>query len=92
MLISYDTVLWHIQYVADIYCTLYFILRNQILRECLGALKIKKILKSEFTMKVGWWGGLVGAGLTRIFCFKSSQNSSKPVLIFSSSIQCVFCL
>ena len=38
----------------------------------------------------------MGPGLTLIF-FKSSQNSSKPVLIFWSSrhigpLQCVFCL
>ena len=35
----------------------------------------------------------MGPGLTRKFFFgKSSQNSSKPVLIFWSSILCVFCL
>ena len=36
--------------------------------------------------------GWVGPGLTRIlfcFCGKSSQNSSKPVMIFWSSIQCI---
>ena len=39
-------------------------------------------------------GGCMGPGLTRnfFFFFKSSQNCSKPVLIFWSSIQCVFCL
>ena len=67
-LISYDIVLWHIQYVADIYCTLYFICRNQILRECLGALKIKKIPKISVYNEsglVGWVGGSVlhGPGL-----------------------------
>ena len=34
----------------------------------------------------------MGPGLTGIFFGKSSQNSSKPVLIFWSSIPCVFCL
>ena len=34
---------------------------------------------------------MVGPGLTRIF-FKSSQHSPKPVLMFWSSIPCVFCL
>ena len=35
----------------------------------------------------------MGPGLTRFFFFgESSQNCSKPVLIFWSSIQCVFCL
>ena len=35
----------------------------------------------------------MGPGLTRIFVVgKSSQNSPKPVLIFWSSIPCVFCL
>ena len=43
--------------------------------------------KSKITMEVG-------PGLTRNFYFfeKSSQNSHKPVLIFLSSIPCVFCL
>ena len=42
-------------------------------------------------MEVGGW---VGPGFTRnFFCGKSSQNSSKPVLIFWSSIpKYVFCL
>ena len=41
--------------------------------------------KSEITMEVG---------LTRnfFFCGKSSKNSPKPVVIFWSSIPCVFCL
>ena len=35
----------------------------------------------------------MGPGLTRIFFGgKSTQNSNKPVLIFWSSITCVFCL
>ena len=40
------------------------------------------------------WKWVVGPGLTRIFFVfgKSSQNSSKPVLIFWSSIPCVLCL
>ena len=33
----------------------------------------------------------MGPGLTRNF-FKSSKNSPEPVLIFWSSIPCVFCL
>ena len=37
--------------------------------------------------------GWVGLGLTRNFFYrKSSEYSSKPVLIFWSSIPCVFCL
>ena len=41
-------------------------------------------------MEVSGW---VGPGPTRIFFVgKSSQNSPKPVLIFWSSIPCVFCL
>ena len=43
-------------------------------------------------IRVYYGSGWVGPGLTRIFFFKSSQNSSKPVLIFWSSISCVFCL
>ena len=55
-----------------------------------GALQRKKKLqKSEITMEVGGW---VGPGLTRFFFGKSSQNSPKPVLIFWSSIPCVFCM
>ena len=34
----------------------------------------------------------MGPGLTRNFFVKSSQNSHKPVLIFSSSIPCIFCM
>ena len=36
----------------------------------------------------------VGTGLTRYFCCcgKSSQNCPKPVVIFWSSIPCVFCM
>ena len=56
----------------------------------LGALQRKKKFKKP---RLLWkW---VGPGLTRnfLFCFgKSSQNSPKPVQIFWSSIQCVFCL
>ena len=33
----------------------------------------------------------MGPGHNRIFFGKSSQNSPKPVLIFRSSIPCVFC-
>ena len=47
--------------------------------------------KIEITMEVG---GRVQVSLgIFVFCFgKSSQNSPKPVLIFWSSIPCVFCL
>ena len=54
-------------------------------------LQRKKIPKIRDYYGSGW----VGPGLTRIlFCFvgKSSQDSTKPVLIFWSSIPCVFCL
>ena len=44
--------------------------------------------KSENTMEVGGWVQ-VSLGF---FGGKSSQNIPKPVLIFWSSIQCVFCL
>ena len=53
----------------------------------LGALQRNIFLKkSEITMEVGGW---VQVSL-RIFCGKSSQNSPKPVVIFWSSIPCVF--
>ena len=52
----------------------------------------KKIQKIRVYYGSGW----VGPGVTRNFFGggrgKSSQNSSKPVLIFWSSIPCVFCL
>ena len=37
-------------------------------------------------------GGWVQVSHGIFFCGKSSQNSPKPVLIFWSSIPCVFCL
>ena len=40
-------------------------------------------------MEVGGW---VQVSLGIFFCGKSSQNSPKPVLIFWSSIPCLFCL
>ena len=43
--------------------------------------------KSEFTMEVGGW---VGPDLTRNFFLKSSQNCSKPVLIFWSTWYVVY--
>ena len=50
----------------------------------------KKFQKSEITMEVGGW---VQVSLGILFGFlKSSQNCPKPVLIFRSSIPCVFCL
>ena len=50
----------------------------------------KKIQKIQDYYGIGW----VGPGLARNFCVcgKSSQNSPKPVLIFCSSIPCVFYL
>ena len=62
------------------------LLEQHRIEEILGALQRNNSKKSEFTMEVG-------AGLTRnFFCGKSSQNSPKPVVIFLSSIPCVFCL
>ena len=51
--------------------------------------KEKNFKKSEITMEVGGWAQ-VSLGI--FFCGKSYQNSPKPVLIFWSSIPCVFCL
>ena len=48
----------------------------------------KKFKKSEITMEVGGWVRVS----PEFFFGKSSQNSPKPVLIFCSSIPCVFCL
>ena len=43
-------------------------------------------------MEVGGWVQVLSYS-DFLFCFgKSSQNSSKPVLIFWSSIQCVLCV
>ena len=56
---------------------------------CKGLCKEKKFKKSEITMDVGWWVQML---LGNYFFGKSSQNSFKPVLIFWSSIPCVFCL
>ena len=47
----------------------------------------KKIQKIRDYYGIGW----VGPGLTRIFWGKSSQNNSKPVLMFRSSMPCVLC-
>ena len=52
-----------------------------------GFTKLNKF-QNEITMEVGGWG----PGLTRIFFFKSSQNSLIPVLIFLDSVPCVFCV
>ena len=41
-------------------------------------------------MQVGGW--VQTPGFTLNFFGKSSQNSPKPVLVFWSSIPCVFCL
>ena len=57
--------------------------------QCLGALQSKKIPKIRVDYESGW----VGPGLNRNFvCGKLSKNSPKQVLIFWSSIPCVFCL
>ena len=55
-----------------------------------GFEKKRKIPKIRDYYGSGW----VGPGLTRNFFLlgKSAQNSPKPVLIFWSSIPCVFCL
>ena len=56
----------------------------------LGALqRIFLLQKSEITMEVGRWGQV---SLGFLFFEKSSQNSPKPVVIFCSSIPCLFCL
>ena len=54
----------------------------------MGFAKKNKFEKSEITMEVGGW---VQVSLV-FLCGKSSKNSPKPVLIFWSSISCVFCL
>ena len=55
----------------------------------LGALQRKKFKKPRDYYGSGW----VGPGLTRNGFFgESSQNSPIPVLIYWSSIPCVFCL
>ena len=51
--------------------------------------KEKQLKKSEFTREVGGW---VQVSLGFSFCGKSSRHCSKSVLIFWSSIQCVFFL
>ena len=50
----------------------------------------KKSQKIRVYYGSGWVGGWVGPGLTQNFFLNSTQNSSKPVLIFWSSIQCEF--
>ena len=54
---------------------------------CKGLCKEKHFPKIQDYYGSGW----VGPGLTRNFVFvgKSSQNSSKPALIFWSSILCI---
>ena len=66
------------------------IISHQVLHGgCKGLCKENKIPKIQDYYGSGW----VGPGLTRIFLGgKSSQNSPKSVLIFWSSIPCVFCL
>ena len=49
--------------------------------------------KKEQNLSLLHGSGWVGPGLARnFFLGKSSQNSSKPVLIFWSSTPCVLCL
>ena len=55
-----------------------------------GLCKEKKFQKSEISVEVGGWVQ-VSLGIC-FFCGKSSQNSPKPVLIFWSTLPCVFCL
>ena len=54
------------------------------------------LCKELFSPKILVYYGSVWVGpglILNLFSFgKSSQNSSKPILIFWSSIQCVFCL
>ena len=47
----------------------------------------KKIPKSEITMEVGGW-----VQVSLGFFFNIFKKSPKPVLLFWSSIPCVFCL
>ena len=55
--------------------------------------RLRGFAKKKFQKIRDYYGsGWEGPGLTRIFFGKSSQNSPKPVLIFWSSIPCVFCL
>ena len=53
-----------------------------------GMAKKEQIQISEIAMEVGGWVQ-VSLGF---FFFKSSQNIPKPVILFWSSIPCVFCL
>ena len=53
-----------------------------------GALQRKE--NAKIPSLLGKWVG--GSRSHSEFFFKSSQNSSKPVLIFWSSVPCVFCL
>ena len=60
-----------------------------------SALLLGALQRIFFSPKIrDYYGsGWVGSGLTRdFFVGKSSQNSRKPVVIFWSSIPCVFCL
>ena len=58
-----------------------------------GPLHFKELCKEKKIRDYYGSGWVVGPGLIRnSFCGKSSQNSPKPVLIFWSSIPCVFCL
>ena len=54
-----------------------------------SAKKKEKIQKSEITMEVGGW---VQVSFGIFFCGKSCQNGPKPVLVFWSTIPCVFYL
>ena len=63
-------------------------LRNKVTCHRLRAFAKKKFKKSEITMEVDG-----SRSYSDFVCFgKSSQNIPKPVLIFWSSISCVFCL
>ena len=64
--------------------TRWAILFSNIKLTAKGLCKEFVLQKSEITMEVG------GPGLTLNFFGKSFQNNPKPVLIFWSSIPCVF--
>ena len=75
---------WNIFFSS--HCSEYVCVLVSLFMFILGLCKEKKFKKSEITIEVG-------AGLTQNFFFgKSSKNSPKPVLIYWSSISCVFCL
>ena len=82
-------------WVRELYCRklrirLHLVEHTDIIITYLGALQRKKNSENPILL----WKWVRGSRSHSDFCFvgKSSQNSSKPVLIFWSSIPCVFCL